>query len=95
MRADIVISRRVRIEIVAGGAHPLDVSSAMRAEQRLIGDLVRQTPFPIRMLFSKMLRALRDSGRPFGMTGGGIFRAAGIVEDNHALCRTRPAKSAQ
>ena len=95
MRENILVSRRVRIEVMRGGAHPCDVGRAMRTEQRLIGSFVRQTPFPFRVLLSKIRRALRDSGRPFGMTRSGIFRASRIVENNHALCRTRPAKFAQ
>jgi len=85
VRENILVGRSVRVEIVRRGAQARDVLGAVRAEQGIVGSLVRQTPFPFRMRRAQMSRAPLHPRRALRMPGDRIFRAAGIVEDDHAL----------
>ena len=70
-------------------AHSRDVRFAVRAEEHFVRGLVGLSPFPACVRGPQVGGAANHSFRALWMSGDGIFRAAGIVKDDHLGCRTR------
>jgi hypothetical protein len=78
--------RCVGIEVACRGFDSIQVIKRMCAQEHLFRRGRRRSPFPIVVPAAQQRDRSANPLRPFRMAWLRVFRAAGIVKDNHGLC---------
>lgn len=82
---DSWVSRRISIEIQLSFSDSRDMLFRMPAQEHFLSRGIRPLPIPLRMMGLKKWSRLANARRAFRMSRLGIFNAARIVENDHAV----------